>query len=163
MTLVPRALTIRLRRFPRLFGLPPRELTDLALAQCYLGVARWRRLTRREGEFVSLESATEAVGPPGIVDDGAADSVTAEALASAVERAATYGILKPTCLERAVALQKLLRRRGVDGGRVRVGVRWEGGEFYAHAWVELNGVILADSPARVGAFTSIAEAGVPER
>lgn len=48
-----------------------------------------------------------------------------------------------TCLPQSLSLWWLLRRRGVES-QLRLGVRKEGGELKAHAWVEFGGVALND-------------------
>ncbi|HXS15590.1 MAG TPA: lasso peptide biosynthesis B2 protein, partial [Polyangiaceae bacterium] len=50
------------------------------------------------------------------------------------------------CLPRALALQRMLRRRGA-AAEVRFGARRVDGEFRAHAWLEYGGtVILGNLP-----------------
>jgi hypothetical protein len=51
----------------------------------------------------------------------------------------------------------MLERRGIDGAMVRVGVRRMGGEFLAHAWVELAGQTLGDADEHVGSFVPLTD------
>ena len=51
---------------------------------------------------------------------------------------------RPACLTRSVTLWWLLRRRGIDS-EIRIGVRRADGRLEAHAWVELEGVVLNDA------------------
>jgi len=51
--------------------------------------------------------------------------------------------LPTTCLSRSLALWYLLRVQGVDS-TIRIGVRAGGRPLDAHAWVELDGVVLND-------------------
>jgi hypothetical protein len=88
--------------------------------------------------------------------DGATLS-RAEALALAVGRAAEFGVFRPLCLVRAVALNKVLERHGIKGSRVRVGVRMRNGRFAAHAWVEYGDRVLGDNEAHVGSFVELSE------
>lgn len=44
---------------------------------------------------------------------------------------------RPSCLEHSLVLQRLLAHEGVPS-RLRLGGRKDGGEFSAHAWVEVN-------------------------
>ncbi len=144
-------------RARRLLALSPGELRDLALAQWYLVVARARRRWTRVGRYLDLNPTDSDVPSHDPIDP--ATRALASRLALAIERAAEHGPVASTCLERAVALDRLLRRRGITGARIRVGVRWQQGrEFLAHAWVELGDVVLADSVSRVRAFQSIADA-----
>lgn len=50
---------------------------------------------------------------------------------------------RPACLTRSVTLCCLLRRRGLPA-TLRVGVRKSEGRLEAHAWVELDGVVVND-------------------
>ena len=51
-----------------------------------------------------------------------------------------------TCLDRALALFRLLRAEGL-AAELRIGVRTSEGALEAHAWVEHNGVVLLDEEA----------------
>jgi len=79
----------------------------------------------------------------------------ARRLALAIVRAAKFGVFRPQCLVRSVALSRMLDERGIDGAVVRVGVRRANGEFLAHAWVELAGETLADADDHVGSFVPL--------
>jgi hypothetical protein len=81
-------------------------------------------------------------------------------LALGVSRAAAYGVFRPLCLVRSVALSRLLDRYGVHGSRIRVGVRWVNGQFTAHAWVEYQGEVLGDDVAHVSGFADLSEVRV---
>lgn len=74
--------------------------------------------------------------------------------ARAVTIAARYGVFRPLCLTRSIALQSMLRRRGIQA-TVRVGARRKGGRLEAHAWVELEGAVLGDSPEHVAGFAPL--------
>ena len=76
----------------------------------------------------------------------------ARRLALAVVRAARFGVFRPQCLVRSVALSQMLADRRISGALVRVGVRRKNGEFSAHAWVELAGETLGDADDHVGSF-----------
>ena len=71
----------------------------------------------------------------------------------AVRAAARYGLVRATCLERALALCWLLGKEGV-GTNLRIGVRKTGEKFEAHAWVECDGQELdaGDSHEHYAAF-----------
>jgi hypothetical protein len=144
-------------RLRRLRALPVGELRDLVQAQWLLLVARMRRRWTPLGRYVDLTpAAVPDTAYTGVLDDRT--GALARRLALAIERAAEHGPIRTTCLERAIALDRLLRRHGLTGGRIRVGVRWLDGQFLAHAWVALGDTVLGDSPDRVGAFQSIADA-----
>lgn len=62
---------------------------------------------------------------------------------SAVDRAATLYFKKAWCLQRSATTACLLRLRGVNAQLVIATRRMP---FDAHAWVEMNGKVLNDSP-----------------
>jgi hypothetical protein len=49
------------------------------------------------------------------------------------------------CLARSLVLWWLLKRRGIDS-QIRLGVRKENAILLAHAWIELDQVVLNDRP-----------------
>lgn len=68
--------------------------------------------------------------------------------------AAKHSLGRPSCLARSLALWWMLRGRGI-ASEIRIGVRpAQAGKtgIDAHAWVELNGQILNDSPATIAQF-----------
>lgn len=65
------------------------------------------------------------------------------------------------CLQRSLLLVWLLRRRGL-GGRLRIGVRPEQGQLAAHAWVEVAGRAINDSPARCARFEVLDDLADPD-
>ena len=62
-------------------------------------------------------------------------------LAYLVGLASRYHILNPTCLEKALVLYGLLRRRGIEA-RLRIGTMLNEVGFQAHAWIEYHGSII---------------------
>jgi hypothetical protein len=83
-------------------------------------------------------------------------------LERAVDRAARYGLFRPKCLAKSVALHRMLRRAGIGSSRIRIGVRRESSGLTAHAWVTLDDQILGDNPTFVSRFTEIADARMAE-
>lgn len=81
-------------------------------------------------------------------------------LARLVNIAATHGPIRAACLVRSLALWWLLRRRGI-GSELRIGVRKNGGEFAAHAWVEYAGTVINDSPESIQRFAAFDAAIAP--
>jgi hypothetical protein len=65
----------------------------------------------------------------------------ARAVARVVGIAAGRGAVRTTCLRRSLMTSWLLRREGIPS-TLRIGVRREGDEMLAHAWVEHEGVAL---------------------
>lgn len=60
-----------------------------------------------------------------------------------LETASRYGLARGNCLSKSLVLWHLLRRKGV-AANLRVGGRKEDRQFAAHAWVELDGVVIND-------------------
>jgi hypothetical protein len=69
-------------------------------------------------------------------------------LARLVNAAANRSPVRAACLVRSLTLWWLLRRRGIESD-LRIGVNKEGGELAAHAWVEVEGAVINDSPESV--------------
>jgi Transglutaminase-like superfamily len=63
-----------------------------------------------------------------------------------------------TCLQRSLALQTVLHRRGMPS-TLRFGVRTGKKGPEAHAWIEVNGVVLNDTPDVAQRFPAFAPAG----
>ena len=62
-------------------------------------------------------------------------------LAYLVGLASHYHILNSTCLEKALILYGLLRRRGIEA-HLRIGTMLNEAGFQAHAWIEYHGSII---------------------
>ena len=86
----------------------------------------------------------------------------AAALGVAVNRAANHVFGLATCLTRSLLLRWLLRRYGTASD-LRIGVRFEGGELRAHAWVELGGIPVNDRPEVVAQYAAFDQHLAPER
>ncbi|MGI9042044.1 MAG: lasso peptide biosynthesis B2 protein [Gemmatimonadales bacterium] len=124
---------------------------DIARAQCALIRAQLAVWLWPTGRLVAASTGAAAEpDPPGA-------ALLARRMGRAVHRAATYGLFRPKCLTRALALKKLLEDRGVRSARLCVGVRPDGSRLLAHAWVEHGEAVLADRPAHVHSFSRLAE------
>lgn len=134
----------------RVFSLPAVEFLDFVRAHASLARAKWLLLTRPKGALLRTVASS---GPSG----GASGAASLERLVLALNRAAEYGLFRPTCLVRAVALERMLEASGVRGAVVRVGVRPAGQELLAHAWVELEGRVIGDDPTRVSRFAPLSD------
>ena len=128
----------------------PREWSELVQAQLAVCWAHYLVHTRPEGQLV--DRAASAVEPSEPTPGRLAD---ARRLALQVKRVAAFGVSRPLCLVRAVAISRLLESHGIHGSVVRIGVRWSGGEFAAHAWVEYGGEVLGDLEQHVSRFDSL--------
>lgn len=67
-------------------------------------------------------------------------SQTAQKMLDAASR---YGVARGNCLSKSIVLCHLLRRNGLPA-TLRLGGRKEGPQFAAHAWVELESVVIDD-------------------
>jgi len=86
--------------------------------------------------FRALRAALSELSKPGLSADR-----PAECLAWAIQTA-SMGVPRATCLAQALALQVLLRRRGIDC-RLRLGVAHDAtAGLVAHAWLESEGRVL---------------------
>jgi len=129
-----------------------------------LSLADWAELLRAQWALLVAQAmvrgrplgslATPTTGPVAADPTRLAEARRA---ALAVVRAARFGVFRPQCLVRSVALSRMLAARGIDGAIVRVGVRRTNGEFLAHAWVELAGETLGDADEHVGSFVPLTD------
>lgn len=122
---------------------------DLVHGQRALLRARRALRKRAPGELIRPTSPSALPGAP------PAPAVVArlDRIAVSVRRASDYGLFRPTCLVRAIALEDLAHRTGIDDSVVRVGVRRHSGVFEAHAWLELQGLVVGDTADNVARFT----------
>lgn len=131
----------------KLFRLSPRDWAELFHAQWALLSAQAAVRSRPVGELATPTSSRIGADPARLPE--------ARRLALALVRAARYGVIRPQCLVRSVALSRLLTAHGIQGALVRVGVRRASGEFLAHAWVEYAGETLGDADDHVGTFVPL--------
>jgi len=128
-----------------------------------LGEAQWTLLACQAARWLTPKGRLVAIQPhPPPSQFSRSHRDAAGRVGWAVTRAAHYGLFRPRCLVRSLALQRMLRRRGVHTSTLRIGVRWDGGTLAAHAWVELGGQVLGDSPAYVSQFTPTTNLGMGE-
>lgn len=62
----------------------------------------------------------------------------------AVSLAACFYYKPVLCLQRSVVAARLLKKCGIDG---RLVIGYRASPFFSHAWVEVNGRVVNDSPA----------------
>lgn len=84
----------------------------------------------------------------------------ARAVAHLVRIASAHAPVAFTCLHRALATWRLLRRIGIPCD-LRLGACAGGDPFEAHAWVECAGVALEADPASLARYRSFPGAVVP--
>lgn len=135
----------------KLIRLSRNEWTELLLMQGAVLRAQLLVWTRPQGRLVTVSAVPVAPETRGTEIEPAV-----QRLAVALRRVANYGLVRASCLVRAVALHHALRSRGLMGSSVRVGVRWEDGRFLAHAWVDYRGRVIADQAWLVKTFDELA-------
>ena len=140
---------------PKLRGLGWRDWKDLLRAQLELSRAQRELRSRPTGDMVRDDPLAEM--PPGTdrLDD-------ASRIALAVNRAAAFGLFRPKCLARSIALRRMLNSAGIEGAQVRVGVQLTHGRFVAHAWVEYGGQVVGDDAHAVAQYTPLTGLQVAE-
>ncbi len=132
------------RRRPGWFALPRverRAIITLALLVPAMHVAV-RVIDYRRTLAVAEWTATRARWRRKVDTSDAAGAVV-EAYRLATARVQRYSLLPGNCLSRSLALWWVLRRRGA-APELRLGVSLGGGDFAAHAWVELGGLAVND-------------------
>jgi len=77
---------------------------------------------------------------------GTPEKESAEVIARMEAAAARNHFFSTNCLEQSLVLWWLLRRLGI-AAELRIGARKEFGRFEAHAWVEVDSVVLNDAGA----------------
>ena len=137
-----------MRVVQKLFSLTPGDFADLVRAQWALLVALWIVRRRRRGELLHPVQ-------PGSGHSVARNDARLARFALAVDRVARFGLFRPTCLVRAVALERQIRGANAGSAVVRVGVAQSAGELLAHAWIEMDGEVIGDEAARVRRFTPL--------
>jgi hypothetical protein len=69
--------------------------------------------------------------------------IQAHQIAKMVSIAARYGLVRATCLRRSLLIWYYLRCRGITSSII-FGVRKISGKLDAHAWVEINGIVVSE-------------------
>ena len=118
---------------------------------------RWQRLERGRRRLLVRAALTLAAASAGVallpfrraIRFGSVEPRTGRATLStdecvwAVETAARYLPLRTMCIEKGLAVQRLLRQSGADA-RLHYGARQDpqNGRLAAHVWVSLDGAIV---------------------
>jgi Transglutaminase-like superfamily len=125
---------------------------SLLRAQWYLIRARLSvRLTPR-GRLLAEPPARMGVGG---AESTAMGIWRAQHAARAIDRAARFWPVAPTCLVRTIALERLLHHDGVAGAVVRIGVRVVADRPQMHAWLEIDGVAIGEPAEVTATFTPL--------
>lgn len=110
-----------------MLALPP-----IAAALRLFGYQRTQRWLERHSQHAASRPAS-----PG-------DFAAAQGLAGLASIAGRHGVIEATCLRQSLLVYWLLRRRGLNP-EIKLGVRKQDDALDAHAWVELDGLALAQS------------------
>jgi len=102
------------------------------------GFRRWQNLLARyTPAHLSQREGKELAGRELV-------PASAQAIAILGEAVAHHLPFQPTCLEKSLALWWLLRRHRIQAN-LRIGARKDAEVFEAHAWVDVDGMILSES------------------
>lgn len=140
------------RKLAGLLVSDPRAIGELFEAQWAVMRARLARTHQPLGRLVEQGQGSAEAVPSGT---GWREAVMR--LNDAMDRVARFGVLRPTCLEYALALQWVLRRRKIGPGVIRIGVQMRDGAFAAHAWLQLGDLVLGDRQSRVARFQHLTD------
>lgn len=105
-----------------------------AVALHLMGLRRWQLVLARLAPVEDAAAASPA--EPSFEH--------ARRAARMIAAASRHGLWRANCLEESLVLWWLLRRRAIRA-ELRIGVRKGASRVEAHAWVELDGLILNDS------------------
>lgn len=125
--------------------------------RAYVQLARFDLLLRLRG-FRRLVAQCESRRANSSATVSHDDLRRAQEYARWLETAARFHPVTARCLHRSLALHHWLRSEGFASA-LQIGVRKDGGELKAHAWVELGGGVVNEPRSAVAAFTPLARSG----
>lgn len=128
----------------------PREWFSMLEAQLWVLWAALLVTFLPRGRLVSAGEAAAAAPLP-----KSDDADTVDRVVTAISRVTRFGLSRPACLVRSIALQRMLVFHGVAPVEVRFGVRKREDTFESHAWVEWGGTVVGDEPRHVRSFIPI--------
>ncbi len=124
-----------------------------------LAAALWLPLADLTLRWRGLQAAQRWLGAGAVADaEPPATMEDLHRLARLVDAAGRHHIKRFTCLPRALVLQRLLARKGIDS-LLRIGVKRDGGLLEGHAWVECAGVPIGEGPDLEQQFSVLREGG----
>lgn len=136
----------------RLARLTPSEWLALFTAYLFLIRAGWFLFVRKRNPDLWIMNVS--------VTQGSNSLPMGAEIAGLVRRtrwintAASHPLPWAKCLQRSVALCLWLERLGFCG-ELKIGVRKDGEILRAHAWVELNGLVLNDDLSHIRRFAAM--------
>ena len=131
----------------------------LGVAYLHLLAAGWRmfvlkdKLERWVVEGAVLSNQDNSTDDPG-ANVSEAEQASETRRGRWVNLAANRPFPWARCLQRSLALCLWMERKGYQP-QLRIGVRKEGKELKAHAWVEFGGQVINDDPKRLLDFASL--------
>jgi len=130
-------------KYQKWLALSPEERKSLIKALLLLPLVRILRL----GGFKKLQKIMGSIELNSGNQKGGNLPGLDEARRSArmISIAAAYIPVSLSCLDRSISLSILLQRQGIRSD-LFFGVRKDYGNFEAHAWVEIDGMVLNDTP-----------------
>ena len=130
-----------------------RAALDVAIAA--VAVARARRTVANRPIGALVGKSELPLSHEGSLALTTRDRRRGERWGAAVDRALRWIPGDAACLVRASALRELVATHGLPRAAVRIGVRRSATGFEAHAWVEQDGVPIAEPVMLRGAFSSL--------
>lgn len=139
---------------------PLRRLVAISASERRLLVRAFAALTATDLAlhtygFQRLMQRARAAGAAKAHAPGQTDLERAATYAHWLEIASRYHLGRVRCLHRSITLHSWLVREGI-ASQIRLGVRKEGAELKAHAWVEVNGSVVSDEPGAITQFKPLA-------
>lgn len=143
---------------------------DAIRAQIALIRAAWDVRRRETGRLLSLHAGASdregGSGPGGASPDADPDRGApaegqpeelgeARRIGASVRSVARRGLVRPRCLAQALAVKRLLDRRGLGDSRIRIGVKEAAPGIRAHAWVEYRGHVVGDFTEKVREYSDL--------
>jgi hypothetical protein len=135
---------------------PLRRLVALSTAERWLLLRAFAALIATDlalhtSSFHGLIARARNAGAPRQHASNREELLRAMAYAHWLEVASRYHLVRARCLHRSITLHSWLLREGLSS-ELKLGVRKEGDELKAHAWVELDGTVVSDEPGSITQF-----------
>lgn len=92
--------------------------------------------------------------PPNRSNVTGKDRERATEYARGIAKAARHHVILARCLHKSLTLHAWLRKEGLPS-QLRIGVRKDGGQLQAHAWIELGDQIVNDAPEVSGTYAPL--------
>ena len=113
-------------------------------AECFLTLA-WMRVALRVVPQLVLR---------GVIAPAGGGSGDCREIVAIFNRVASQSLFGHTCMHRALALQRVLGRRGM-AATLRIGLGRKPQLFPGHAWLEIDGAIVNEDPEMIARYTPL--------